>query len=65
MIEKMIFQLMDEQRQEDELKAWCDQELSHNNASKVDKESKINARTMKIERADARGSYRGDYRLNE
>lgn len=52
-IEKMIFHLMDEQRQEDEHKAWCDQELSHNNASKVDKEEKINELTLKIESADA------------
>merc|ERR1719491_1813836 len=28
MIEKMIFRLMDEQKQEDEHKHWCDQEIS-------------------------------------
>jgi hypothetical protein len=53
MIEKMIFHLMAEQTSEDEHKAWCDQELSHNNASKVNKEEKIEELTMKIETADA------------
>jgi hypothetical protein len=53
MIEKMIFHLMDEQRQEDEHKDWCDQELAANNASKVDKETKIEDLTMKIDSADA------------
>merc|ERR1719253_686145 len=27
MVEKMIFRLMDEQKQEDEHKLWCDQEI--------------------------------------
>merc|ERR1719502_577069 len=31
MIEKMIFRLMDEQKQEDEHKHWCDQELEKTN----------------------------------
>jgi hypothetical protein len=53
MIEKMIFHLMDEQRQEDEHKAWCDTELHHNNVSKVDKEDKIEDLSMKIASADA------------
>jgi hypothetical protein len=53
MIEKMIFHLMDEQRQEDEHKAWCDTELHINNVSKVDKETKIADLTMKIDSADA------------
>merc|ERR1719215_521802 len=41
MIEKMIFRLMDEQKQEDEHKNWCDQEISKTNAMKLDKEEKI------------------------
>jgi uncharacterized coiled-coil protein SlyX len=53
MIEKMIFHLMDEQRQEDEHKDWCDQELAHNNASKIDKEDKIDDLSNKIATADA------------
>merc|ERR1719450_1166333 len=53
MIQKMIFHLMDEQKQEDEHKNWCDQELAANNASKVDKETKIEDPTMKIDSADA------------
>merc|ERR1719215_631308 len=41
MIEKMIFRLMDEQKQEDEHKNWCDQEISKTDAMKLDKEEKI------------------------
>jgi len=41
MIEKMIFRLMDEQKQEDEHKLWCDQEISKTDAMKVDKNDKI------------------------
>merc|ERR1719352_1524676 len=41
MIEKMIFRLMDEQKQEDEHKLWCDEEISKTDAMKVDKNDKI------------------------
>jgi hypothetical protein len=41
MIEQMIFRLMDEQKQEDEHKAWCDKELSMTNTMKEDKEDKV------------------------
>jgi len=41
MIEKMIFHLMDEQKQEDEHKHWCDQELEKTNTMKDDKDDKI------------------------
>jgi hypothetical protein len=41
MIEKMIFRLMDEQKKEDEHKAWCDKELKKTNVMKTDKEDKI------------------------
>jgi len=41
MIEKMIFRLMDEQKQEDEHKLWCDEEISKTDAMEVDKQDKI------------------------
>merc|ERR1719171_849046 len=41
MIEKMIFRLMDEQKQEDEHKLWCDKELEKTNTMKDDKDDKI------------------------
>merc|ERR1719491_178989 len=41
MIEKMIFRLMDEQKQEDEHKHWCDQEISKTDTMKENKEDKI------------------------
>jgi hypothetical protein len=41
MIEKMIFRLMDEQKQEDEHKLWCDQEIKKTETMKEDKEQKI------------------------
>merc|ERR1719488_156714 len=41
MIEKMIFRLMDEQKQEDEHKAWCDQELKKTKVMLDDKSDKI------------------------
>merc|ERR1719235_2053804 len=41
MIEKMIFRLMDEQKQEDEHKLWCDQEIEKTNTMKDNKDDKI------------------------
>merc|ERR1719321_1901333 len=41
MIEKMIFRLMDEQKQEDEHKLWCDHELKKTKEMKIDKDTKI------------------------
>jgi DNA repair exonuclease SbcCD ATPase subunit len=41
MIEKMVFRLMDEQKQEDEHKLWCDQEIKKTNTMKEDKDDKI------------------------
>merc|ERR1719194_291591 len=41
MIQKMIFRLMDEQKQEDEHKLWCDQEIKKTDTMKEDKEDKI------------------------
>jgi len=41
MIQKMIFRLMDEQKQEDEHKLWCDQELKKTNEMIDHKDNKI------------------------
>merc|ERR1719460_1229895 len=41
MIEKMIFRLMDEQKQEDEHKHWCDQEIEKTETMRDDKKDKI------------------------
>merc|ERR1719169_307714 len=41
MIEKMIFRLMDEQKQEDEHKHWCDQEIEKTDTMLDDKADKI------------------------
>jgi len=41
MVEKMIFRLMDEQKQEDEHKHWCDQEIKKSETMRDDKEDKI------------------------
>jgi len=41
MIEKMIFRLMDEQKQEDEHKHWCDQEIKKTDVMIEDKDTKI------------------------
>jgi len=49
MIQKMIFRLMDEQKDEDNHKNWCDTELDKTNASKVDKTDKAALLTAKIE----------------
>jgi len=41
MIQKMIFRLMAEQKDEDDHKNWCDLELEKTNSSKVNKEEKV------------------------
>jgi len=53
MIEKMIFRLMDEQRQEDEHKHWCDQELKKTNVMKDDKSQKIADLKAEIKKENA------------
>jgi len=53
MIEKMIFRLMDEQKDEDNHKNWCDKELEKTNTSlyhKLDKMSDLNTK-IGIEKA--------------
>merc|ERR1719284_1603703 len=53
MIQKMIFRLMDEQKDEDNHKNWCDLELDKSNSSKADKTDKITMLTAKIDAATA------------
>lgn len=55
-IEKMIFHLMNEQKEEDEHKDWCDQALSKTNKSIDDKNDKILELTAKIDDASAQAS---------
>lgn len=54
MIQKMIFQLMNEQKDEDDHKNWCDLEISKTNASSINKEEKISGLTTKIDEAKAK-----------
>jgi hypothetical protein len=53
MIEKMIYRLMDEQKQEDEHKHWCDQELKRTDTMKNDKADKVDDLTKSIDVEDA------------
>jgi len=52
MIQKMVFRLMSEQKDEDEHKLWCDGELSTSTESKEDKEEKVNLLNSKISEMD-------------
>jgi len=53
MVEKMIFRLMAEQKDEDDHKNWCDKEISKTDASIRDKTDKVAELTAKINAADA------------
>merc|ERR1719217_1812207 len=53
MIQKMIFQLMAEQKDEDDHKNWCDMELEKSTASKDDKDSEKKELELKIAKAEA------------
>jgi len=53
MIQKMIFRLMEEQKDEDDHKNWCDNEMSKTNASKINKEEKIVELDLKLDEAKA------------
>merc|ERR550537_1031297 len=53
MIQKMIFRLMAEQKDEDDHKNWCDMELEKSTASKDDKESEKKELELKIAKAEA------------
>jgi len=54
MMEKMIYRLMDEQKDEDEHKHWCDLEINKTDASLIDKEDKIEELNVKIEASKAK-----------
>jgi hypothetical protein len=56
MVEKMIFRLMDEQKNEDDHKNWCDLELEKSKTSKDDKEDKLEELRTKIEEHTARSA---------
>jgi len=49
MIQKMIFRLMAEQKDEDDHKNWCDKELSETKTSRDDKDEKMKELDAKIE----------------
>merc|ERR1719387_1186664 len=53
MMQKMIFRLMAEQKDEDDHKNWCDLETEKNTESKTDKKSKMDALQGKISEMDA------------
>lgn len=53
MIQKMVFHLMDEQKDEDGHKNWCDLELEKSNSSKVNKMERIASFETKIADASA------------
>jgi len=52
MIQKMIFRLMAEQKDEDDHKNWCDLEVEKSTESKEDKDAKQVAFTKKLEAMD-------------
>jgi len=52
MIEKMIFRLMAEQKDEDDHKNWCDKEISKTEKSIDNKEDKVEELSAKIEDAE-------------
>merc|ERR1719197_1167234 len=49
----MIFRLMDEQKQEDEHKLWCDEEIKKSETMKEDKEDKIKDLKAEIKKETA------------
>merc|ERR1719199_578551 len=53
MIQKMIFRLMAEQKDEDDHKNWCDLEVEKSTEAKEDKDQKQTTFTRKIENMDA------------
>merc|ERR1719450_1133065 len=53
MIQKMVFRLMNEQKEEDEHKDWCDMELEKSTESKDDKTEKVEKLTIKVNELDS------------
>mmetsp|Transcript_125995 Transcript_125995/g.403397 ORF Transcript_125995/g.403397 Transcript_125995/m.403397 type:complete len:716 (+) Transcript_125995:60-2207(+) len=56
MVQKMIFQMMNEQTQEDDHKNWCDKEISKTQTSIDDKTDKVEELTLKIADEQARAN---------
>merc|ERR1711871_747363 len=54
MIQKMIFRLMSEQKDEDDHKNWCDMEMEKSTESKDDKDEKIDMLKKKVNDAEAK-----------
>merc|ERR1719456_2048747 len=52
MVQKMIFRLMAEQKDEDDHKNWCDQELEKTDTMIENKEEKIQDLTTKLDEDD-------------
>merc|ERR1719248_437601 len=52
MIQKMVFRLMAEQKDEDEHKDWCDMETEKSTESKDDKDEKVKELTKNIAEMD-------------
>jgi len=55
-IEKMVFHLQNEQREEDDHKNWCDKEISTSNATFNNKEDKLEELAGKIDVAETRAN---------
>jgi hypothetical protein len=53
MIQKMIFRLMSEQKDEDDHKNWCDLEMEKSSDSKEDKDEKVNMMKKKVAEQNA------------
>merc|ERR1719324_1258412 len=53
MIQKMVFRLMAEQKDEDEHKLWCDKEFEKNTESQNDKTDKQDLITANADKASA------------
>merc|ERR1719199_1057702 len=53
MIQKMIFRLMSEQKDEDDHKNWCDMEMEKSTESKEDKDEKMDLLKKKVAEHDA------------
>merc|ERR1719387_2579215 len=53
MVQKMIFRLMSEQKDEDDHENWCDKELEKTDTMIENKEEKIESLTLKLEEAKA------------
>merc|ERR1719310_1627314 len=53
MMQKMIFRLMSEQKDEDDHKNWCDLETEKNTESKADKDGKMKDLSSKIGEMDS------------